>query len=145
MKRRYLHLVVQRYGFLAWCRTLLTEHPENNLMYVYHPTTPLTVEDEIAFIRSLGDLPAEEETSYIWTVGHYAPGGKWMPESYHATKDEAVERTRYLNGTCPRNYFLDWRLRRNLIGNIMVSACQIWLLAGAFAAIYWFCAVKGMH
>jgi hypothetical protein len=34
----------------------------------------------------------------LWTVGFYKPSGEWMPESDHATKEEAAERVRYLNG-----------------------------------------------
>lgn len=34
----------------------------------------------------------------LWTVGYYDPSGKWMPESDHASKDEAAKRVRWLNG-----------------------------------------------
>lgn len=34
----------------------------------------------------------------LWTVGHYAPDGKFIPESDHATVDKATERVHYLNG-----------------------------------------------
>ena len=34
----------------------------------------------------------------LWTVGHYAPDGKWIPESDHPTSGEAAERVHYLNG-----------------------------------------------
>lgn len=39
--------------------------------------------------------------SNLWTVGHYAPDGKWVPESDHADKDEAAERVAWLNGSRP--------------------------------------------
>lgn len=34
----------------------------------------------------------------LWTVGYYSPDGKWQPESDHEKRDEAAERTHYLNG-----------------------------------------------
>lgn len=34
----------------------------------------------------------------LWTVGHYAPDGKFIPESDHDTKEKAAERVHYLNG-----------------------------------------------
>lgn len=34
----------------------------------------------------------------LWTVGHYAPEGKFEPESDHASTEAAAERVRYLNG-----------------------------------------------
>jgi hypothetical protein len=34
----------------------------------------------------------------LYTVGFYAPDGKWEPESDHATREEAAERVAYLNG-----------------------------------------------
>jgi len=34
----------------------------------------------------------------LWTVGFYKPDGKWMPESDHASKQEAEARVHYLNG-----------------------------------------------
>ena len=34
----------------------------------------------------------------LWTVGYYAPDGKWVPESDHDTADSAAERVHYLNG-----------------------------------------------
>ena len=34
----------------------------------------------------------------LWTVGHYSPAGKWIPESDHATPEKAAERVHYLNG-----------------------------------------------
>jgi hypothetical protein len=39
----------------------------------------------------------------LWTVGFYAPDGKWMPESDHSTKDSAAARVHYLNGGEPEN------------------------------------------
>lgn len=34
----------------------------------------------------------------LWTVGFYAPDGKWHPESDHGSPDEAATRVHYLNG-----------------------------------------------
>jgi hypothetical protein len=34
----------------------------------------------------------------LWTVGHYAPDGSWMPESDHDSPDKAATRCHYLNG-----------------------------------------------
>lgn len=34
----------------------------------------------------------------LWTVGFYTPLGEWVPESDHATTNEAATRVRYLNG-----------------------------------------------
>ncbi len=34
----------------------------------------------------------------LWTVGFYAPDGKWVPESDHDSADEAAARVAYLNG-----------------------------------------------
>ena len=34
----------------------------------------------------------------LYTVGFYGPGGKWNPDSDHATQDEARQRTHWLNG-----------------------------------------------
>jgi hypothetical protein len=36
---------------------------------------------------------------HLWTVGHYDPNGKWIPESDHGSKEEAAERVHYLNGS----------------------------------------------
>lgn len=33
-----------------------------------------------------------------WTVGFYAPDGKWHPESDHASKESAAARVHWLNG-----------------------------------------------
>jgi len=35
---------------------------------------------------------------HLWTVGHYDPRGKFIPESDHETKEQAVDRVAYLNG-----------------------------------------------
>lgn len=35
----------------------------------------------------------------LWTVGFYAPDGKWEPESDHASSDEAARRVMWLNGS----------------------------------------------
>ncbi len=34
----------------------------------------------------------------LWTVGHYAPDGAWMPESDQLTTEEAANRVAWLNG-----------------------------------------------
>jgi hypothetical protein len=34
----------------------------------------------------------------LWTVGFYAPDGKFQPESDYASPTEAAQRVRYLNG-----------------------------------------------
>lgn len=36
--------------------------------------------------------------SRLWTVGHYDPNGKWIPESDHSSSEEAAQRVNYLNG-----------------------------------------------
>jgi len=35
----------------------------------------------------------------LWTVGHYAPSGIWMPESDWSSKEDAAKRVNYLNGS----------------------------------------------
>lgn len=37
----------------------------------------------------------------LWTVGFYAPDGKWKPESDHNDQEEAAKRVAWLNGSCP--------------------------------------------
>ncbi len=39
--------------------------------------------------------------SELWTVGHYPPGGKFVPESDHRNETAAAERTAWLNGSRP--------------------------------------------
>lgn len=34
----------------------------------------------------------------LWTVGYYAPGGRWHPESDHRSEADAAKRVAYLNG-----------------------------------------------
>lgn len=34
----------------------------------------------------------------LYTVGFYSPDGKWHPDSDFASKEEAADRVRYLNG-----------------------------------------------
>jgi hypothetical protein len=34
----------------------------------------------------------------LWTVGFYAPDGKWEAESDHSSPEEAAARVNYLNG-----------------------------------------------
>jgi len=34
----------------------------------------------------------------LWTVGFYAPDGKWNPESDHNVQEEAARRVAWLNG-----------------------------------------------
>ena len=40
-------------------------------------------------------------TEDLFTVGFYRPDGKWEPESDHRTREEAAERTAWLNGSRP--------------------------------------------
>ncbi len=40
----------------------------------------------------------EEFEMGVFTVGFYRPDGKFIPESDHATEDEAAARVSYLNG-----------------------------------------------
>lgn len=35
----------------------------------------------------------------LWTVGFYAPNGKWEPESDHGSSDAAASRVAHLNGS----------------------------------------------
>ncbi len=35
----------------------------------------------------------------LYTVGFYAPNGKWEPESDHSDREEAAKRVAYLNGS----------------------------------------------
>jgi len=35
----------------------------------------------------------------LWTVGFYAPDGKWEPESDHHIQEEAAKRVAWLNGS----------------------------------------------
>lgn len=34
----------------------------------------------------------------LWTVGFYAPDGRWEPQTDHGSEDEAAARVHYLNG-----------------------------------------------
>jgi hypothetical protein len=34
----------------------------------------------------------------LWTVGFYAPDGKFHPDSDHDSSEEAAQRVHYLNG-----------------------------------------------
>jgi hypothetical protein len=34
----------------------------------------------------------------LWTVGFYAPDGKWISESDHSTRADAARRVHWLNG-----------------------------------------------
>lgn len=34
----------------------------------------------------------------LWTVGHYDPSGKWVPESDHSSAEDAARRVHFLNG-----------------------------------------------
>ena len=34
----------------------------------------------------------------LWTVGFYAPDGKWHTDSDHGNREEAARRVAYLNG-----------------------------------------------
>ena len=35
----------------------------------------------------------------LWTVGDYAPDGKWCPESDHDSREDAAARVAWLNGS----------------------------------------------
>jgi hypothetical protein len=35
----------------------------------------------------------------LYTVGFYRPDGRWVPESDHASPDEAAKRVAWLNGS----------------------------------------------
>ena len=37
----------------------------------------------------------------LWTVGFYAPDGKWHSDSDHSGREEAADRVAYLNGAHP--------------------------------------------
>ncbi|KKL98325.1 hypothetical protein LCGC14_1825500 [marine sediment metagenome] len=39
----------------------------------------------------------------LWTVGFYAPDGKWHSESDHPSTEEAAARVNYLNGGTPHD------------------------------------------
>lgn len=39
----------------------------------------------------------------LWTVGHYAPDGKWHGDSDHTSPEKAAERVHYLNGGAARD------------------------------------------
>jgi hypothetical protein len=41
----------------------------------------------------------------LWTVGFYEPKtNEWMPESDYTDKEEAAERTAWLNGSSRRHF-----------------------------------------
>ena len=43
----------------------------------------------------------------LWTVGFYAPDGKWHPESDYNQAGDAAERVHYLNGgEMPENPYI---------------------------------------
>lgn len=39
-----------------------------------------------------------ESEKGLWTTGFFKPGGEWVPESDHNSKEEAATRVVYLNG-----------------------------------------------
>jgi len=39
-----------------------------------------------------------ESEKDLWTVGHYTPGGVFVPESDYDKKEAAAKRVNYLNG-----------------------------------------------
>lgn len=39
------------------------------------------------------------ENEPLWTVGFYAPNGKWHTDSDHNVREEAAQRTAWLNGS----------------------------------------------
>ncbi len=48
----------------------------------------------------------------LWTVGFYTPGGDFASESDHASREEAAERVRWLNGAnetiYPKSTVTEW-------------------------------------
>jgi len=34
----------------------------------------------------------------LWTVGHYAPDGQWIPEGDYDDREKAARRVAFLNG-----------------------------------------------
>lgn len=44
------------------------------------------------------DFREAGERHRLWTVGHYRPDGKFIPESDHSKQEEAASRVHYLNG-----------------------------------------------
>ena len=40
----------------------------------------------------------QQSEAQLWTVGYYTPGGRWVSESDHSTKQQAAERVHWLNG-----------------------------------------------
>jgi len=51
----------------------------------------------MSYVYVQSEQPTDETTG-LWTVGHYRPDGKWIPESDHDHPDKAAERVHYLNG-----------------------------------------------
>jgi hypothetical protein len=39
-----------------------------------------------------------ESEKGLYTVGHYDPKGKWIPESDHSDREKAAARVAWLNG-----------------------------------------------
>ena len=40
----------------------------------------------------------QKTEAYLWTVGYYAPDGRWYTDSDHSSQEEAARRVHYLNG-----------------------------------------------
>lgn len=47
-----------------------------------------------------------EPESPLWTVGFYAPNGKFHGDSDHSVREEAAKRVAYLNGNAAVNAVL---------------------------------------
>ncbi len=41
----------------------------------------------------------EKSEPGLWTVGFYAPDGRWVSESDHSSREAAAERVHWLNGS----------------------------------------------
>ena len=63
----------------------------------------------------------------LWTVGDYAPDGKWQPESDHDSREDAAQRVAWLNGSGeppapPAGLLLTPRDRRTLMAALADAA-----------------------
>ena len=66
----------------------------------------------------------------LWTVGDYAPDGRWQPESDHDSREDAAQRVAWLNGSGeppapPAGLLLTPRDRRLLLAALAdAGACD---------------------
>ena len=63
----------------------------------------------------------------LWTVGDYAPDGRWQPESDHDSREDAAQRVAWLNGSGeppapPAGVLLTPRDRRLLLAALADAA-----------------------